>query len=99
MRHVTILPILLSTALLSACATHAVDNHYGEAWAQMQRAQIFDARAGGDTPVLGMDQIQEMIALRAMRNDVTDRTAIKPAPLINISQSSGGGGGGGGGSQ
>jgi hypothetical protein len=95
MRHIIPLLILAPAALLSGCATHAVDNHYGEAWAQMQRAQTYDPRAGGDSPVLGMDSVQEMIALSAMRKDVGDRTAIKPAPLINISQSTSSGGGGG----
>jgi hypothetical protein len=94
MRNVTTLLILVLT-LLSACATHAVDNHYGEAWAQMQRAQTYDLRAGGDSAVLGGDPVMQMIALGAMRRDVADRTAIRPAPLISISQSSGGGGGGG----
>ena len=94
MRHITLL-ILVPAALLSGCATHAVDNHYGEAWARMQHLQTYDPRAGGDSAVLGMDPVQEMIALGDMRKDVSDRTAIKPAPLISISQSSGGGGGGG----
>jgi hypothetical protein len=92
MRHITTLLILVPAALLGGCATHAVDNHYGDAWAQMQRAQTYDPRAGGDSPVLGMDSVQEMIALGAMRRDVSDRTAIKPAPLISISQSTSGGG-------
>jgi hypothetical protein len=96
MRHVTTLLILVLATLLNACATYAVDRHYGEAWAQMQRAQTYDPRAGGDSPVLGGDPVQEMVALGAMRRDVADRTAIRPAPLISISQSSGGGGGGGG---
>jgi hypothetical protein len=94
MRHITILLILVPTALLSGCATHAVDSHYGDAWAQMQRAQTYDPRAGGDSPVLGMDSVQEMIALGDMRKDVADRTAVKPAPLINISTAASSGGGG-----
>ena len=94
MRHTT-LSTVVAAALLSACATHAVDRHYGEAWAQVQRAQTYDTRAGGDSPVLGMDSVSEMLALGAMRRDVTDRSAVKAAPLINISQTSGGGGGGG----
>jgi hypothetical protein len=91
----TYLLILLPAALLSACATHAVDNHYGEAWAQMQHAQTYNPRAGDDSAVLGMDPIQQLAALAAMRKDVPDRTAVKAAPLINISQQSGSGGGGG----
>jgi len=88
MRH-TILLLPVAAALLSACATHAVDNHYGEAAAQLQRAQTYDPRAGGDSPVLGMDPVNEMIALTRMRADVTDRSVIKPAPLISISSSGG----------
>lgn len=82
--------------LLCACATHEVDRHYGEAWAQMQRAQTYNVRAGDDTPVLGMDQIEQMKALAAMRADVPDRSAVKPTPLVSISQSNGGGSGGSG---
>jgi hypothetical protein len=82
--------------LLSACATHGVDRHYGEAWSQMQGAQTYNVRAGDDSPVLGMDPVQEMRGLAAMRNDVADRSAIKSQPFINISQNTGGGGGGGG---
>jgi hypothetical protein len=93
MRHTSLL-VLLPATLLSACATHAVDHHYGEAWAQMQHAQIYNPRAGDDTAVLGMDPIQELGALAAMRKDTADRTAVKPAPLINISQQTGSGGGG-----
>jgi hypothetical protein len=88
--------IPLTAALVCACATHGVDRHYGEAWAQMQRAQTYNVRAGDDSPILGMDQVQQMRALDSLRKDVSDRTAIKPAPLISISQQSGGGGGGGG---
>jgi hypothetical protein len=97
MRRSYLLIPISALALLSACATHGVDSHYGEAWAQMQRAQTYNVRAGDDTPVLGMDEIQQMRALAAMRNDVSDRSAIRSAPLINISQSTGSGGGGGGG--
>jgi hypothetical protein len=101
MQRSYLLIVPAAAALLGACATHGVDNHYGEAWAQMQRAQTYNVRAGDDTAVLGMDQIQEMHALAALRNDVSDRTAVKPQPLVSISNnsSSGGGGGGGTGSQ
>jgi hypothetical protein len=88
---------LAAAALLSGCATHGVDQHYGEAWAQTQRSQTYDVRAGDDSAVLGMDPVQQMRALAVMRKDVADRTEIKPAPLINISQQTSGGGGGGGG--
>lgn len=93
MRH-TLLAGVLIPVLMCACATHAVDRHYGEAWAQMQRAQTYNVRAGDDSAVLGGDPVQQMHAIDAMRSDVADRSAVKPAPLINISQSSGGGGGG-----
>lgn len=100
MQRIPLLIALSAMPLLAACVTHGVDKHYGEAWAQTQRAQTYNVRAGDDTPVLGMDQIQQMRAMATMRADVADRTAVKPAPLISISQSSGGGGGSsGGGSQ
>ena len=95
MRHTTLLISLPVALLLCACATHEVDKHYGESWAQMQRAQTYNVRTGDDTAVIGMDQIQQMRALAAMRSDVADRTAIRPAPLISISQSTSSGGGGG----
>lgn len=93
MRYMLLVSIL-TPVLLCACATHAVDRHYGEAWAETQHAQIYNLRAGDDSAVLGGDQVQEMRALDAMRSDVADRTAVKPAPLINISQQAGGSGGG-----
>jgi hypothetical protein len=93
MRHILLVSIL-TPALTCACATSAVDQHYGEAWAQMQRAQIYNVRAGDDSAVLGGDQVQQMHALDSLRSDVADRTAVKPAPLINISQQAGGSGGG-----
>jgi hypothetical protein len=82
--------------LLSACATHGVDRHYGEAWASVQGGQIYNVRAGDDTPVLGMDPVQQMRALGSMRSDVADRSVVKAAPLINISQSTSSGSSGGG---
>jgi hypothetical protein len=84
------------TLLLAGCATHGVDRHYGEAWSQMEGAETYNVRAGDDSPVLGMDPVQEMRGLAAMRNDVADRSAIKSQPFINISQNTSGGGGGGG---
>ena len=93
MRYLNLLTLVPAATLLSACATHAVDNHYGEAWAQMQRLQTYNLRAGGASPVEGADQIQVMHALNTMRSDVADRSAVRPAPLINISQSSSSGGG------
>ena len=98
MRYLSLVSIL-TPVLVCACATHGVDQHYGEAWAQMQRAQTYDVRAGDDIPVFGMDPVQQMHALDVMRSDVTDRSVVKPAPLISISQQSGGGGGGSSGSQ
>ncbi len=94
MRRTFLLTLL--AAALCACATRAVDQHYGEAWAQMQRAQTYNVRAGDDSPVLGIDQIQQMRALDAMRKDVADRSAVKPAPLVSISNSSSSGSSGGG---
>jgi hypothetical protein len=93
MRHLLLVSIL-TPVLVCACATHAVDRHYGEAWAEMQRTQTYNVRAGDDSAVLGGDAVQAMHAVDAMRSDVADRSVVKPAPLINISQQSGGGGGG-----
>lgn len=99
MRNNRLLVSLLAPLGMCACATHAVDRHYGEAWAEMQRAQTYNVRAGDDSAVLGGDAVQQMRAIDAMRSDVADRSAVKPAPLINISSSSSSGGSGGGGSQ
>ncbi len=60
----------------------------------MLRAQTYNVRAGDDGAVLGMDPVQQMHAIDSMRLDVADRSAVKPAPLINISQSGGASGGG-----
>jgi hypothetical protein len=95
MRQILFVSILIPLQICG-CATHGVDQHYGEAWAQMQRAQTYNPRAGDDGAVIGTDPVQQMRALDAMRIDVADRSEVKPAPLINISQSSSTGGGGGG---
>jgi hypothetical protein len=62
----------------------------------MRRAQTYNVRTlstpENDRAVQGMDQIQELTALAALRKDTTDRSAVKATPLINISSSSGGGG-------
>jgi hypothetical protein len=92
MQH-RLLVSILTPALMCACATHAVDRHYGEAWAEMQRAQTYNVRAGDDSAVLGGDPVQQMHAIDAMRSDVADRSEVKGAPpLISISGGSGGGG-------
>ena len=85
MRHLLLVSIL-TPVLMCACATHAVDRHYGEAWAETQRGQTYNVRAGDDSAVLGGDPVQQMHAIDAMRSDVADRGEVKGAPaLISIS--------------
>jgi hypothetical protein len=92
-----LLPAALPAALLGACATHAVDKNYGSAYEQMLREQTYNpatrGTAPGDKAVEGIDPALADAALEAMRKDTADRTAVKPAPVISITQQSGGGGG------
>jgi hypothetical protein len=88
--------MLLPAALLGGCATHAVDKNYGDAYEQMLREQTYNpatrGAAPGDKAVEGIDPELADAALEAMRKDTSDRTAVKPTPLISITQQSGGGG-------
>ncbi|MFI4866089.1 MAG: hypothetical protein ACHQDB_03175 [Steroidobacterales bacterium] len=87
--------ILLSAALLSGCATHAVDKSYGNAYQQTLNEQIYNPATRGTTPrdkaLEGLDPEQAQMALEQLRGDTAQRAAVKPAPFINIQQSSGGG--------
>jgi hypothetical protein len=98
--RLTHLLMLMPAVLLGGCATHAVDNNFGSAYQQVLREQTYDvatrSTGQGDRAVESMDPVLAQAALDAMRKDAADRTAVKPAPFINITQQSGGGGGGGG---
>jgi hypothetical protein len=86
--------MLLAAALLGGCATHAVDQHFGQAHERLLREQTYDVTTlsgHGDTPVMGMDPNSAQSALEAMRKDIADRGAVKTAPVTNIMQQSGGG--------
>jgi hypothetical protein len=87
--------LLLPPAMLAACATHEVDKNYGKAYEQMLYEQTYNpatrSTVQGDKAVEGVDPTVAEGALDAMRKDAADRTAVKPAPVINITQQSGGG--------
>jgi hypothetical protein len=96
--RVTHLPMMLALAPLAGCAVHAaVDQNYGSAYEQLLREQTYDVatrNTGQKERVLeGADPNMANAALEAMRKDTADRTSVKTAPVIQITQQSGGGGG------
>jgi hypothetical protein len=90
-----LLPAALPAAMLSGCATHAVDKSYGNAYQQTLNEEIYNpatrSTIRADKAVEGMDPEQAQAALEQMRSDTAQRAAVKPAPFINITQQSSGG--------
>ena len=94
MQH-SYLSLLLSAAVLTGCASNAVDENFGKAVAQMRRAQTSNPATltgNQDRPVEGIDPEAATLAVESMRKDTPDRTAVKRDILINVGaqQSSGG---------
>ncbi len=95
--RITYLPMMLALTPLTGCATHAVDQNYGSAYEQLLREQTYDVSTRNtgqkERSIEGTDPDMANAALEAMRKDTADRTAVKAAPVIQITQQGGGGGG------
>jgi hypothetical protein len=91
--------ILCPLALVAGCATHAVDNNYGNAYHQVLEAQVYDtatlSTASGSRAIVGVDPDVANAAVEGMRKDAGDRSSVKNAGAVNI-QGSGGSSGSGG---
>jgi len=88
------LSLLLSAAILSGCASSAVDENFGKAVAQMQRAQTSNPATltgNQDQPVESIDPEVATLAVESMRKDTPDRAAVKRDILINVGTQNGGG--------
>jgi PBP1b-binding outer membrane lipoprotein LpoB len=89
------LSVLLSAAVLSGCASSAVEDNFGKAVAQMRRAQTSNPATltgSQDRPVEGIDPEGATMAIESMRKDTPDRAAVKRDILINVGTQQNGGG-------
>ncbi len=95
--------VYLPLALLAGCATHAVDNNYGNAYQRMLDEQVYDPAtrnaALGDRAIESTDPELAELALTNMRKDSSSRQVSTAGAVVIAPGGMAGGGGSGGGSQ
>jgi type IV pilus biogenesis protein CpaD/CtpE len=93
MRHLYLL-ILVPAALVAGCQTSAVDENFGKAVAQIQRAQVNDPATltgNQDRPVEGIDAEAATLAIESLRKDTPDRAAVKKPIAVDVGAQNGSG--------